>query len=153
MALFLSTFVNKVDRKGRVSVPAPFRAALAGQNFVGIVAYRSVNYRAIEAGGIDRVEELTRRIEALAEFSEEREAMSSIFGDMVQLPFDGEGRILLTSELCEHAEIVLEGTAAFVGHGSTFQIWEPARFERHRQALRDRARGLTLPPSGDGVRR
>ena len=38
MALFLDTFVNKIDRKGRVSVPATFRAALDGQAFHGIVA-------------------------------------------------------------------------------------------------------------------
>ena len=39
MALFLSTFVNKVDKKGRVSVPAPFRAVLAAQA-AGIAAVK-----------------------------------------------------------------------------------------------------------------
>jgi MraZ protein len=150
VALFLSTFVNKVDRKGRVSVPAPFRAALAGQNFAGIIVYPGINFSAIEASGIDRAEELSRRIEILPEFSDEREAISAIFADMHELPFDGEGRIMLPPELCEHAQIVLEGSAAFVGHGSTFQIWEPARFERHQQERRSRARGITLPPRSDG---
>jgi DNA-binding transcriptional regulator/RsmH inhibitor MraZ len=111
VALFLSTFVNKVDRKGRVSVPAPFRAALAGQNFAGIIVYPGINFSAIEASGIDRAEELSRRIEILPEFSDEREAISAIFADMHELPFDGEGRIMLPPELCEHAQIVLEGSA------------------------------------------
>ena len=101
-------------------------------------------------GPIDRAEELSRRIESLPEFSDEREAISAIFADMHELPFDGEGRIMLPPELCEHAQIVLEGSAAFVGHGSTFQIWEPARFERHQQERRSRARGITLPPRSDG---
>src|SRR6201997_5528154 len=75
VALFLSTFVNKVDRKGRVSVPASFRAALAGQSFAGIVAYRSFKNSAIEGSGMDRLEEMSTRLDALDEFSEERESL------------------------------------------------------------------------------
>jgi MraZ protein len=145
VALFLSTFVNKVDRKGRVSVPATFRAALAGQNFNGIVAFRSFKLPALEASGIDRMEEMSARIDALDEFSEDRDALSSIFADAQQLAFDGEGRIVLPEILCQHAGIT--ENAAFVGLGRTFQIWEPQQFERHQQELRERARrqGTVLP--------
>jgi transcriptional regulator MraZ len=146
VALFLSTFINKVDRKGRVSVPAPFRAAVAGSSFNGIIVFPSINSRAIEGSGIDRAEELSARIDGIPEFSEERDALSAIFADSHQLPFDSEGRIMLPPELCEHAGIVLEGGAAFVGAGRTFQIWEPGRFEQHQQERRARARGITLPP-------
>jgi Uncharacterized protein conserved in bacteria len=41
MALFLDTFVNKLDRKGRVSVPAPYRQQLASNGFQGIAALPS----------------------------------------------------------------------------------------------------------------
>ena len=145
MALFLSTFVNKVDKKGRVSVPAPFRTALAQQTFSGIIAFRSFKLPAIEGSGIDRMEEMSARIDALDEFSEDRDALSSIFADAQQLAFDGEGRIVLPEALCAHAGIT--ENAAFVGLGRTFQIWEPQRFERHRDELRERARrqGTTLP--------
>jgi transcriptional regulator MraZ len=145
VALFLSTFVNKVDRKGRVSVPATFRTALAGQTFNGIITFRSFKLPALEASGIDRMEEMSARIDALAEFSEERDALASLFADAQQLAFDGEGRIVLPEMLCQHAGI--SEAAAFVGLGKTFQIWEPGRFEKHQQELRERARrqGTTLP--------
>ena len=145
MALFLSTFVNKVDRKGRVSVPATFRAALAGQSFNGIIAFRSFKLPALEASGIDRMEEMSARVDALNVFSEDRDALSSIFADAQQLAFDGEGRIVLPESLCQFAGI--HESAAFVGLGRTFQIWEPERFTRHQQELRERARqqGTTLP--------
>jgi MraZ protein len=145
LALFLSKFVNKVDRKGRVSVPATFRAALAGQSFNGIIAFRSFKLPALEASGIDRMEELSDRIDALPEFSEDRDALSSILADAEQLAFDGEGRIVLPEALCQHAGIT--ETAAFVGLGRTFQIWEPERHEKHQQEMRERARrqGTTLP--------
>ena len=85
--------MNKVDRKGRVSVPATFRASLAGQNFNGIIAFRSFKLPALEASGVDRMEELSDRIDALPEFSEDRDAHSSILADAQQLAFDGEGRV------------------------------------------------------------
>jgi MraZ protein len=146
VALFLSTYLNKVDRKGRVSVPASFRAAIANQSFSGIVLFPAINTRALEGSGIERLEELSSRIDGLAEFSDERDALSAIFAEAQQLPFDSEGRVILPPELCEHAGIVLEGGAAFVGFGRTFQIWEPGRFERQQQERRARARGITLPP-------
>jgi MraZ protein len=147
VALFLSTFVNKVDRKGRVSVPASFRAALAGQNFAGIVAFRSFKNAAIDGSGIDRIEEMSARLDTLDQFSEEYDSLSSIFADAQQLPFDSEGRVLLPEDLASHAGIT--ESAAFVGLGRTFQIWEPEAHRQYQGEKRDRAKrqGLTLPAS------
>jgi MraZ protein len=146
-SLFLSTFVNKVDRKGRVSVPASFRLALAGQSFNGIIAFRSFKLPALDASGIERMEEMSDRIDQLPEFSEDRDALSSILADAETLAFDGEGRIILPEALCQHAGIT--EAAAFVGRGRTFQIWEPQRFQGHQEEMRERARrqGTTLPPA------
>jgi MraZ protein len=145
VALFLSTFVNKVDKKGRVSVPATFRAALAGQSFNGIVAFRSFKSSAIEGSGIDRIEEMSARLDALDQFSEDYDSLASIFADAQQLPFDGEGRIVLPEDLAQHAGI--SESAAFVGLGRTFQIWEPEAHRQHQTEMRDRAKrqGMTLP--------
>jgi MraZ protein len=145
VALFLSTFVNKVDRKGRVSVPAPFRNAVRDQAFKGIVAFRSYREAAIEACAIDRMEQLSQSIDALDQFSEEQDDFAStIFADAHQLPIDGDGRIILPSPLMDHAGI--SDAAAFVGRGATFQIWNPEAFERHQGEARTRAgrRGATL---------
>ena len=145
VALFLSTFVNKVDRKGRVSVPAPFRAALAGQVFNGIVAFRSYKQRTIEACGVDRMASLSESLDDMELFSEAQDDLAStIFADAHQLPFDGEGRIVLTPVLAEHAGIA--DMVAFVGRGATFQIWEPEAFRAHQEQARARAsrQGATL---------
>ncbi|MEW5704709.1 MAG: division/cell wall cluster transcriptional repressor MraZ [Pseudomonadota bacterium] len=156
MALFLSTYTNKVDKKGRVSVPASFRAAVGGRNFHGIVAFRSYRVPAIEAFSIDRMERLSAGLDALDLFSDIQDDLAAtIFADSRPLPFDGEGRILLSKELAEHAKI--GGEAAFVGRGTTFQIWEPQAFQAHQAQARKRAldRGMTLrlgptdAPGGD----
>jgi MraZ protein len=150
----LSTYVNKVDRKGRVSVPATFRARLMTQRFPGIIAFPSYKYPALDAGGIDRMEELTARLDRLEEFSDEQENLAVLlFAASQRLPFDTEGRIVLPENLAEHAHIT--ESAAFVGLGKSFQIWEPARFAEHHAALRERARrqGTKVPLLGGVERR
>ena len=153
MELFFSTFVNKVDRKGRVSVPATFRAAVADQSFSGIVVFPSFKYEALDASGIKRMEEMSSRMNMLEEFSEDHENLGMLFASSHSLPFDTEGRIILPESLAEHAHIT--DSAAFVGLGKSFQIWEPTRFAEHQAMLRERARrqGTRLPPPGGPVER
>jgi MraZ protein len=151
--LFFSTFVNKVDRKGRVSVPATFRAAVADQSFSGIIVFPSFKYEALDASGIKRMEEMSSRMNTLEEFSEDHENLGMLFASSQALPFDTEGRIVLPENLAGHAHIT--ESAAFVGLGKNFQIWEPTRFAEHQAMLRERARrqGTRLPPPGGGAER
>lgn len=153
MSLFLSTIVNKVDKKGRVSVPATFRAALAQQSFQGIVAYRSFTTAAIEGSGFDFMERLSNSTDELAAFSTEQDDLTSlIFADSRQLAWDAEGRIMLPEDLIAHAG--LDESAAFVGKGKTFQIWQPEAFRAAQDQARARALKnrptLPLRPAGDG---
>jgi MraZ protein len=146
--LFFSTFVNKVDRKGRVSVPATFRAAVADQSFPGIVVFPSFKYTALDGSGMKRMEEMSERLNTLDEFSDEHENLAMLFAAAQPLAFDPEGRIVLPENLVEYAHIT--ESAAFVGLGKSFQIWEPNRFADHQATLRERARqqGTRLPPLG-----
>ena len=155
MALFLSTFINRIDRKGRVSVPATFRAALGGQSFQGIVSFPSFreSYQAIEACGMDRMERLSASLDRLNPFSDQYDDFASvIFGASVQLPFDGEGRVSLPEQLIAHAGV--SERVAFVGRGATFQMWEPAAFDAFQGTAHSRARenrsALELLPHGGG---
>jgi len=138
MALFLDTFTNKVDRKGRVSVPAPYRANLAGQSFHGLVALPSFKHPAIHCAGMDFMETLIAETQKTELFSDEHDHLTmTLFGDAKQLPFDGEGRIVLPPSLAQHAGIT--DLAAFVGRGRSFEIWEPQALERYKAEARRRA--------------
>jgi MraZ protein len=137
---FLSTYVNKVDKKSRVSVPASYRAALSGDGFSGIVAYPSLALSAIEAFGRAQLEELSQRqagrsldageFERLLVGSPSNTLIETILAMVHELPFDGEGRISLPEPLAKHAGI--SDRAVFVGRGTRFQIWAPEAFERHQ---------------------
>lgn len=136
MALFVSTIVNKVDRKGRVSVPAQWRAALASQSFAGIVCFPSFTHPCLEGMDMERLEKMAESLDRLDMFSVEQDDMTQlIFAAARQLSFDTEGRIMLPEDFIAHAGI--SDSAAFVGRGRTFQIWEP---EAQRAALADSMR-------------
>jgi MraZ protein len=130
MALFLSTFTNKIDAKGRVSVPAQFRASLVNQDFSGIVVYESFINSCIEGCDIDRIRKISESIDNLDPFSEERDAFAAtVLGGSIQLTIDSDGRVILPQNLLQKSQI--KDTAVFVGKGSTFEIWQPAKFEEY----------------------
>ena len=138
MAVFIDTFVNKIDRKGRVSVPATFRAALAAQAFQGIVAFPSFKFPALHCAGMDWMSSLIESTANVDLFSPEHDDLTaSLFSDAKQLPFDGEGRVLLPESLCAHAK--LTEAAAFAGRGRYFEIWEPKALEDYKAEARKRA--------------
>jgi MraZ protein len=150
VGLFLSTIINKVDKKGRVSVPSGFRSALAHENFQGIVLFRSYSQNAIEGVGMSAMETMSERMDNnFAFFSDEHdEFATALFGDSVQLGFDGEGRIMLPKDFADYAGITDQ--VAFVGLGQKFQLWSPEKLEARKTIARKavQSKKMTLPKGG-----
>ena len=136
--MFLSTYENRIDRKGRVSVPASFRSRISSLGYNGVICYPSFNNQSIEACLQDRIEKLSSSIDSLNPFEEKRDFFAtSILSESINLQFDGEGRISLSSKLLKHAKI--KNSMLFVGQGQTFQIWEPAAFEKFRASAKKKS--------------
>lgn len=143
--MFFGTHDNKVDRKGRVSVPASFRAALNAPGENAIVAFPSFTDPAIEAWPVERMRRLQEGLDEMDQFSQEqRDFAALIFAEARLLNLDNEGRIALPAELSRHAAIAER--ALFVGQGATFHVWEPSRYQRYQAAARERAAagGMTI---------
>ena len=136
--MFLSTYENKIDKKGRVSVPASFRSHLSNLGFNGVICYPSFNHSSIEACSQERIEKISNAIDSLNPFEEKRDYFAtSILSESENLQFDSEGRISLSSKLLKHAKI--RKSMLFVGQGQTFQIWEPTIFEKFKANARKKA--------------
>jgi MraZ protein len=149
MTQFLGTHQNKLDAKGRVSVPAPFRSALKAQdetNGTHLVLRPSHQHHCIEAWPTPEFEALADPLNRLDLFSQEHDDMAAtLYADAFPVETDREGRIVLPDNLVAYAG--LTDAVVFMGLGRIFQIWEPAAAERRRAEarLRARERGLTLP--------
>ena len=136
--MFLSSYENKIDKKGRVSVPATFRSHLNSMGYNGFISYPSFNYSALEACSQDRLEKLSNTIDSLNPFEEKRDFFAtSILSESENMQFDTEGRVSLSDKLLNHAKI--KNNILFVGLGKTFQIWEPTNFEKFKILARKKA--------------
>lgn len=152
MGLFLSTTINRIDRKGRISVPGAFRAVLSDQAFAGVVLMRSPVHQALEGFAPAMMEDIANRLDQLPLFSTDQDDMAAAtMAEAVALAFDSEGRIVLPQELVAYAGIKDE--AAFVGMGRKFQIWNPQDWKKRRDLAQKsvKARGLVLPRTGGVV--
>ncbi len=136
MGRFLANTVNSIDKKGRVSVPAAFRFVLGNQS--ALYTMLSISSPTIEAGGPQLIDAAEARLAQMDPFSEEYEIWSFyVHGDSNQLKIDGDGRITLSDDMREHAQ--MEDRVAFVGRGHFFQMWEPEKFRVYQQEPRLKA--------------
>ena len=136
--MFLSIFENRLDKKGRVSVPASYRAYLSSLGYNGIICFPSFNNQSIEAWSQDRIEKISNSIDSLNPFDEKKDYFAtSILSESTNLQFDAEGRILISKKLLNHAKI--KHSILFVGQGKTFQILEPTSFEKFRVSARKKS--------------
>ena len=138
---YVSHFTNRLDAKGRVSVPASFRAVLARDGFEGLYVHPSLDVAALDCGGHKLLAEIHGLIGSFPPFSEEREAFAlALEGTSEVLRADAEGRIILTDTLKQSAGITT--AVIFVGLGEKFQIWEPSRFHAHLEEAKARVRAF-----------
>ncbi len=153
MALFIGTHQNKLDAKGRVSIPAQFRSVLKKMSHAGEGAAVATMYlrpshqhRCIEGWSELGFEALSAPVEeGYSLFSPEHEDfVLALFGDACVVETDKEGRIMLPPSLLAHAD--LGENVMFIGSRNNFQIWEPEAGARRLAEARENAKaaGFTL---------
>jgi MraZ protein len=138
---FVSHYTLRLDAKGRVSIPAPFRAVLARDGFDGLYCYPALDRPAIDAGGNALLAEIEALTSGYPPYSDQREQFSlALYGASEALKIDGEGRVVLSDAHKSHAGIT--EAVAFVGLGHKFRIWEPGRFRAELVEATDKVRAF-----------
>jgi MraZ protein len=137
MNRFLSSAVNRIDAKGRVSVPAHFRAVVLSRGYSELYAIRQLDVPALDVGGLDLLDRYEERIAQEDPFLQAADDMSFfVHGDGAFLKLDQDGRITVTDLIREQTGITTD--VAFVGRGNFFQIWEPAKLAAYGAEVRAR---------------
>ena len=137
MKSFIGTFENKIDAKGRISVPATFRAVLNAKSLNSVICYSSLTGPCIEGCGLDRIESMVDKLPDQPVLDDSEDTIAHlIFSSARELPFDTGGRIILPSEFITKAKIYDYG--AFVGKGKTFQIWNPTELKAIQSKMFER---------------
>ncbi|WP_246748842.1 division/cell wall cluster transcriptional repressor MraZ [Rhizobium setariae] len=136
MSRFLSNATNRVDAKGRVSVPATFRAVLSSQAIEELYCFQDFHYPAINIGGPELLARFERRLEDLDPFSLEANRMSLlIHGGGIFMRLDSEGRLMVSDFIRTYTGI--EGEVTFAGRADYFQLWRPDAFQAAQNAARE----------------
>jgi MraZ protein len=137
MDRFLSNAVNRIDAKGRVSVPAHFRTVLQKRGYQDLYALRALDTPSMDVGGPDLLDRYETRIAAEDPLTGTADDISFFcHGDGTFLKLDQDGRIMVTDFIREHTGIGSE--VAFLGRGNFFQMWEPERLRAHGAEVRSR---------------
>ena len=146
MALFTGTYTdNRIDRKGRVSLPAKFRAELPPENNREIYVYPSADLAAL--GACDRAH--MERLRDAAGISPNDGADGDydwLLENACNVPVDSGGRIIIPAQLLQHAEI--GETLVFVGRGHRFLIMSTEAHEEYRRRALERLRGAVARAGG-----
>ena len=140
MQPFVSTTINKLDAKRRVSVPASFRTILKSQDLQGFYCLPSERQPSLEAFGAPVLAYYAQRQAGRDPLFDDAydDQAQRVFGDSRMLAFDDEGRVQLPPDFIEHACIT--DRVLFVGLNDKFQIWDPERFEKIRAERIGRAK-------------
>jgi MraZ protein len=145
MSAFSGNFSNKLDAKGRVSIPADFRSVLAPPGSKARIVLRpSPLHPCLEGCTEAHFQALTDRLDTMDPFSAEYDDLATeLHGQTIKLDLDDDGRTVLPLSLI--AEYGFSGTVKFIGLGRTFQIWEQAAGDQRLADLNAarRARALT----------
>ena len=137
MDLFVSQFVNKIDKKGRVSLPSLFRNVLPKNNKNEIILFKSLKFKSIEGCSSERINKIANKIDELDIFSDDQDDFAtSIFSEIIPTNLDKEGRFLIPENLKSYSNISSEVT--FIGQGHYFQIWEPRAAIKRQKNSRER---------------
>src|SRR5439155_13713396 len=114
MDRFVSHYTLRLDAKGRVSIPASYRAVLARDGFEGLYCYPALDRPALDAGGNALLREMEKLMAGFSAYSDEREQFSlALFGTSEVLKLEAEGRVILSEPLKFHAGIY--DKVSFVG--------------------------------------
>ena len=141
MSRFLSNATNRIDAKGRVSVPAGFRSVLGERGIQELYCLQDFIYPAISVGGPDLLDRYEKQIASVDPFSPEANRMSLlVHGGGVFMRLDAEGRLMVTDFIRDFTGISSEVT--FVGRSDHFQLWRPQAFHEAQAAAREGRLGL-----------
>jgi MraZ protein len=149
MKQLFGTHENRLDAKGRVSVPSGFRKAWGGDSGMTIVLRPSLLQGCVEGWPLPNYERFTVKAEAYAEADLNGEAyVSTVFSEAEEVDIDAQGRIMIPPKLVKRAG--LKDEVCFLGRGSHFQIWTPAAAEAFLEDGRMRvSRPAAAPPSSE----
>ena len=121
-----------IDAKGRLAIPTRYRDRLDSRSNGQLVVTVDKDYCLLLYPYPDW-EEIERKLIRLPSLNKQARRLQRLMvGYATELELDGNGRILLSRELREFAEI--ERQAILIGQGNKFELWNDEIWNKKRDA-------------------
>jgi MraZ protein len=135
--MFRGRYQHTIDPKGRLSVPAKFRDAMAAYGEALVVV---PNEHSLEVHPLEEWQRMEEKLNTQSAFAREVRELSRLYISRAKdVILDGAGRILLPPDTRKQAG--LEKDVTLVGGGRRmFEVWDRQRFEEY-----ERTQGDALP--------
>ena len=135
--MFRGRYQHTIDPKGRLSVPAKFRDAMAAYGEALVVV---PNEHSLEVHPLEEWQRMEEKLNTQSAFAREVRELSRLYISRAKdVVVDGAGRILLPPDTRKQAG--LEKDVTLVGGGRRmFEVWDRQRFEEY-----ERTQGDALP--------
>ena len=139
--MFLSTSHNKIDKKGRVSVPSTYRSQLELEGGP-LILFKSLQFKCLEGTSINRMQQYIDAIDELDGMSKEASILHMMMVDSFEIKYDSEGRISIPDDLISFAEI--SNVAVFMGIGRSFLLWSETEYQNNTHTLEKFSQKMAL---------
>ena len=121
-----------LDQKGRLAIPAKYRASFIQKNETQIVITKDPQYPSLKIYPKSQWLEISSKLESLQGLDPiVRNLQWTILGNANVTEFDPNGRmlVLIPSELRKYAELINEKQISLIGMGNKFEIWNVLNWE------------------------
>ncbi|MFO7741532.1 MAG: division/cell wall cluster transcriptional repressor MraZ [Anaerolineae bacterium] len=127
--MFLGEFVHVLDSKGRLTIPAKFRAELD----TGLVVTRGID-RCLAVFPKPEWQQLAEQVSELPLTNRQARAFQRLlFANASEVAPDNQGRVLIPPRLREYA--ALDGEVVVAGLNTHIELWNPEAWNREREQL------------------
>ena len=134
--MFLGEYEHTIDTKGRVAIPAKFRAQMAK----GAILSKGQG-TCLSVYTFERWEEKSNELVASKSSAELRDFERRIYPSASEIELDGQGRMIIPAKLRAYAS--LESEVTVVGVRDHFEIWDRTIWQKYQERLE--AEGERIP--------
>ena len=136
--MFLGVSTLNLDAKGRMAIPAKYREALAECCASRVVVTINPREHCLWLYPEAEWNEIARKVAQLPTLNRQNLILQRLLlGHASELEMDGQGRILLSTELREYAR--LGKKISLIGQGHKFEIWDADGMLAEREGWLDEA--------------
>lgn len=128
---FVGNFTHSLDSKRRLTIPASWREKAGGTELFVLPGVK------IKCLYVFPADEMMRKLEKFRNLSVANEKAQryarALFSRANQLPWDAQGRIRISDDLLDYAQLINQ--VQLVGVGTRFELWSPEKWQEAQMSV------------------